>query len=115
VFPYIEQRCRDGTGREQRFYRGHASEREREREGGGGGATWSTELAVLLLLASVHLHTPGVEGEGEEVLQARGRAHDHVQALQPFLTLLEGGELTPGEQRKGQRYAVIKLQNRIKV
>lgn len=64
--------------------------------GGGRVRTWSAQLAVLLLLAGVHIHAPVVEGEGEEVLQARGRAHYVVQALQPFLTLLKGGELTPG-------------------
>lgn len=53
---------------------------------------------MLLLLTGVHIHAPGVEGKGEKVLQARGRAHYHVQAFQPLLTLLKGGELTPGDQ-----------------
>ena len=77
----------------------------------GQCGTWSAQLAVLLLLAGVHLHAPGVEGEGEEVLQARGRAHDHVQPLQPFLTLLKGGELTPGDQTQKP---MLHLDNAIK-
>lgn len=64
--------------------------------GGRTGPTWSAELTVLLLLTSVHVHAPGVEGEGEEVLEAGGGTHHRAEALQPFLTLLEGGELTPG-------------------
>lgn len=92
MFPYREQRC---------LIRPEASRGSTEvlcedtAGGWQGGVTWSAQLAVLLLLASVHPHAPGVEGEGEEVLQARGRAHNSVQALQPFLTLLKGGELTP--------------------
>lgn len=62
--------------------------------------TWPTELAVLLLLSSVHVHAPGVEGKGEQILQARGRAHYRVQALQPFLALLKGGELAPKFETK---------------
>lgn len=58
--------------------------------------TWSAQLSVLLLLSSVHIHAPGVEGEGEKVLQTRRGAHYWVQPLQPFLTLLKSGELTPG-------------------
>lgn len=58
-------------------------------------STWPAQFAMLLLLSSVHLHAPGVEGKGEQVLQARGRTHYDVQAFQPFLTLLKGGELTP--------------------
>lgn len=50
---------------------------------------------MLLLLASIHIHAPGVEGEGEEVLQARGRTRGGAEALQPFLALFEGGELAP--------------------
>lgn len=51
---------------------------------------------MLLLLSGVHVHAPGVEGEGEEVLQARRGAHNSTEAFQPFLTLLKSGELTPG-------------------
>lgn len=61
--------------------------------------TWSAQLAVLLFLTSIHLHAPGMEGEGEEVLQARGRSNHHIQALQPLLTLLKGRELTPGNTK----------------
>lgn len=63
--------------------------------GGKIGQTWSAKLTVLLFLTSVHIHAPGVEGEGEEVLEARGRTHHSVEAFQPFLTLFKGGELTP--------------------
>lgn len=59
------------------------------------GLTRPAELAVLLFLSSVHVHAPGVEGKGEEVLEARGRTHYGVEAFHPFLTLFKGGELTP--------------------
>lgn len=81
---------------------GSAGVSREDARGEGMVPTWSAQLAVLLLLAGVHVHAPGVEGEGEEVLQARGGTHHGVQALQPFLTLLEGGELTPG----GSKHAV---------
>lgn len=64
--------------------------------------TWSAELAVLLLLAGVHVHAGLVEGEGEEVVQAGGGAGQSVEALQPLLALLEGGELTPGQETLSQ-------------
>lgn len=51
---------------------------------------------MLLLLAGIHVHAPGMEGEGEEVLEAGGGAHHRAEAFQPFLALFEGGELTPG-------------------
>lgn len=87
-----EQRCLIRPEGEQRFCWGYKRTCERQR------GTWSAQLAVLLLLTGIHIHAPGVEGEGEEVLQARWRAHDCIQAFQPFLTLLKGGELTPRDQ-----------------
>lgn len=65
--------------------------------------TWSAKLAVLLLLTSIHIHAPGMESKGEEVLEASGRTHYSVEALQPFLTLLKGGELTPDGSITGYR------------
>ena len=60
-----------------------------------GSPTWPAELAVLLLLPGVDVHAPGVEGEGEEVLQAGGGPPRRAQPLQPLLALLQGGELAP--------------------
>lgn len=47
--------------------------------GGKIGQTWSAKLTVLLFLPSIHIHAPGVEGKGEEVLEARGRTHHGVE------------------------------------
>lgn len=78
----------------------------KEKSGSSVGVTWirkgamthtrSAQLAVLLLLTSIYVHAPGMESEGEQVLKAWGRTHYGVQAFLPFLTLLKGGELTPG-------------------
>lgn len=57
--------------------------------------TWSAKLTVLLLLTSIHIHAPGVEREGKEVLEASGWTHYSIEAFQPFLTLFKGGELAP--------------------
>lgn len=65
--------------------------------------TWSAKLAVLLLLTSIHIHAPGMESKGEEVLEACGRTHHSVEAFQPFLTLFKGGELTPDGSITGYR------------
>lgn len=67
-----------------------------------GRRTWPAQLPVLLLLPRVHVRTPGVEGEGEEVLQP-GRGANHArEPLQPLLTLLEGGELAPNGRQTPQ-------------
>lgn len=60
--------------------------------------TWPTQVPVLLLLTGVHLHAPGVVGEGEQVLDLGRGADGIVQPLQPVLTLLKRGELTPGPE-----------------
>lgn len=65
--------------------------------------TWSAKLTVLLLLTSIHIHAPGMESKGEEVLEASGRTHYSVEAFQPFLTLFKGGELTPDGSITGHR------------
>jgi len=51
---------------------------------------------MLLLLPGIEVHAPGMEGEGEEVLQAGRGPPYRAQPLQPLLALLQGGELTPG-------------------
>lgn len=71
--------------------------------------TWPAQLPVLLLLSSIHLHAPSVEGKGKEVLQARGRVHYGVEAFEPLLTLLKGGELTPGDQKTNTRSTRLKV------
>lgn len=80
--------------------------------------TWSAKLTVLLLLTSIHIHAPGMESKGEEVLEASGRTHYSVEAFQPFLTLFKGGELTPDGSITGYRvilcvYCVYSLHSAI--
>lgn len=53
---------------------------------------------MLLLLTGINLHAPGVVGEGEQVLDLGRGADGIVQPLQPVLTLLKGGKLTPGPE-----------------
>lgn len=61
--------------------------------------TWPTQIPVLLLFTGVNLHAPGVVGEGEQVLYLGRGADGIVQPLQPVLTLLKGGKLTPVQRQ----------------
>lgn len=69
---------------------------------GGGGVTWATQVQVLVLVVGAAPQAPGVVGQGEQVLQPRRSAYGTVEAPQPLLALLEGGEVAP-EGRAGNR------------
>lgn len=51
--------------------------------------TWATEMNMLVFIISAASQTPGMIGQGEQVLQS-GRVSDGpVQTLNPLLALLE--------------------------
>lgn len=51
--------------------------------------TWATEMDVLVLIIGAASQTPGVVGQGEQILQSRWVSDGSVQTLHPLLALLE--------------------------
>lgn len=51
--------------------------------------TWTTEMNMLILIISASSQTPGVIGQGKQVLQPGGWSYGPVQSLDPLLTLLK--------------------------
>lgn len=57
--------------------------------------TWAAQVQMLVLVVGTAPQAPGMVGQCKQVLQPRWMGYGTVQALQPLLALLEGGEVTP--------------------
>lgn len=62
--------------------------------------TWATEMNMLVFVISAASQTPGVIGQGEQVLQPGRVCYGPVQTLDPLLALLERCKVASVEIRK---------------
>ncbi len=75
--------------------------------------TWATEMNVLVFIISAASQTPGMIGQGEQVLQPRRVSYGPVQTLDPLLALLERCKVASVEKQMWRLDRLARSNNKI--
>lgn len=75
--------------------------------------TWATEMNVLVFIISAASQTPGMIGQGEQVLQPGWVSYGPVQALDPLLALLERCKVASVENTTWRAERLVRSNHKI--